>query len=559
MKLLQTSRQIGRTLKNAGRLRTIVGVFAKHGFANVAERVKLGRFLLERLNARADEDTHSIAERIRMSFEELGPTFVKLGQVLAARPDLVPEEFVIEFSKLHDQVSPLPFSTIEQVLKEEFGDQLYELFESFDPQPLGSASIAQVHRARLKSGLSAVVKVQRPGVIQTINEDLNVLYFLAELLEAYIVEARPFNPLGIVDEYFKTLELETNFVVEANNIRRFQENFAKEPSIKIPQVYLDLTTERVLTMEAIDGVPLSQAASLKQPNIIPEEIIRLALKAYLKMVFKDGLFHGDLHAGNFFILPNNSIALIDFGVVGRLNHKTQSAIANMLFALSQEDYERVAYEYIDLAPFSEKVDMDLFAKDLRDLIAPFYGLTMRNVNLGKILMKSSSIAAQQGLHVPTELMLYFKSLVSIEGLGKKIDRDFDFLKYALEFAAELVRHQYDPEKIKQDTAQILRESRSFLSGLPRQLNFLIRKINSPQHQFKLKVPEIQDLKRSVEISFNLLFLGIIIGCLLISASMIYSQELAAAEGPIAIPTFSLIGYVLAGLLGIIAFINYIKK
>lgn len=559
MRLLSTGRQIGRTLRNAARLRTIVTVFAKHGFANVAERIKLGRFLIERFHPRGDDEKYTIAERVRMSFEELGPTFVKLGQVLASRPDLVPEEFVNEFSKLHDQVNPLPFEVIEQVLREEFGDQLYVLFASFDPQPLGSASIAQVHRARLKTGEEVVVKVQRPGIIHTINEDLNVLYLLAELLETYIEEARPYNPIGIVDEYFKTLDLETNFVVEANNLRRFQENFAQEPKIKIPQVNLDLTTERVLTMEAIDGIPLSNENALKQANVNPNDIIRLGLHAYLKMVFKDGLFHGDLHAGNFFILPNDTIALIDFGVVGRLNSKTQAAIANMLFALSREDYERVAYEYIDLAPFSEKVDVDLFAKELRDLVAPYYGLTMRNMNLGKLLLKSSSIAAAQGLHVPTELMLYFKSLVAIEGLGKKIQKDFDFLKYSLEFAAELVKHQYEPSKIAQDTNQLLRESKSFLTSLPRQLHFLLRKLSSPQHQFKLKVPEIQDLKKSVEASFNLLFLGIIIGCLLLSSSMIYSQELAASTGPIQIPTLSLVGYISSGFLGIIAFINYIKK
>jgi ubiquinone biosynthesis protein len=534
-------------------------VFAKHGFANVAERARLGRFILERVNPRANEDTHSIAERIRMSFEELGPTFVKLGQLLASRPDLVPEEFVFEFSKLHDQVSPLPFATIEQVLLEEFGDRLYQQFESFDPQPLGSASIAQVHRARLKDGSTVVVKVQRPGVIQTINEDLNVLYFLAELLETYVEESRLFNPMDIVDEYFKTLELETNFAVEANNIRRFQENFATDPHVKIPRVYPELTTERVLTMEAIEGIPLTQERALQQAGVIPEEIIRIGMRAYLKMVFGDGLFHGDLHAGNFFVLPNNTIALIDFGVVGRLNHKTQSSIANMLFALSQEDYERLAYEYIDLAPFSEKVDVDLFARNLRDLVAPFFGLTLKNVNLGKLLLKSSSIAAQQGLHIPTELMLYFKSLVAVEGLGKKIDKDFDFMKHALEFTNELLKRQYEPQKIAHDTNQLLRESKSFLTGLPRQLNFLMRKINSPQHQFRLKIPEVHELKRSIQTSSNLLFLGILIGCLLLSGSMIYSQEMALARAEVSMPTFSLVSYICAGILSVMAFINYIKK
>jgi ubiquinone biosynthesis protein len=558
MKIVKTSRQIGRTLKNASRLRVIVSVFARHGFYNIAERIKLGRFILERLSSATEEDgKYTIAERVRMSFEELGPTFVKLGQLLASRPDLVPEDFVQEFSKLHAKVSPLSFDVIEGVLKEEFGPQLYEYFQSFDPNPIGSASIAQVHRAVLKDGTDVVVKVQRPGIIQTINEDLSVLYFLAELLEKYIEETRTFNPVGIVDEYFKTLDLETNFVVEANNIRRFAQNFASEPKVRIPKVYFPLTTERVLTMEALDGIPLSSEAALRQPGVIPEEIMKLGLKTYLKMVFSDGLFHGDLHAGNFFIFPDNSIGLIDFGVVGRLNGKTQSAIANMLLALSKEDYERLAHEYIDLAPFNDQVNVDLFAKDLRDLVAPFFGLTLKNVNLGKILLKSSSIAARHHVQVPTELMLYFKSLVSIEGLGNKIQRDFDFLQYALQFAGDLIKMQYDPNRMMHDLGQLARESRSLVNSLPRQLNFLLRKINSPAHTFKLQVQDIQDLKRSVELSFNLLFLGLLMGTLILSASYIYVHDKENLLN--GFPTLSFIGYLSAGVLGIFAFFNYIRK
>lgn len=557
MKIVSTSRQIGRTLKNASRLRVIVAVFARHGFYNIAERIKLGRFILERMTSAGDEERYSTAERIRMSFEELGPTFVKLGQLLASRPDLVPDDFVQEFSKLHAKVTPLPFEVIESVLKEEFGSQLYEHFQSFDPNPLGSASIAQVHRAVLKDGTDVVVKVQRPGIIQTINEDLSVLYLLAELLEKYIEETRPFNPVGIVDEYFKTLDLETNFVVEANNIRRFAQNFTSESKVRIPKVHMNLTTERVLTMEALDGIPLSSDTALRQPGVISEEIMKLGLKTYLKMVFSDGLFHGDLHAGNFFIFPDNSIGLIDFGVVGRLNGKTQSAIANMLLALSKEDYERLAYEYIDLAPFNDKVNVDLFAKDLRDLVAPFFGLTLKNVNLGKILLRSSSIAARHHVQVPTEMMLFFKSLVGIEGLGNKIQKDFDFLQHALMFAGDLLKMQYDPNRVMHDLGQLARESRSLINSLPRQLSYLLRKINSPEHRFKLQIQDVQDLKRSVESSFNLLFLGLLMGSLILSASYIYIHDKENLMN--GFPTLSFVGYITACVLGVVAFFNYIRK
>lgn len=497
-----------------------------------------------------------------MSFEELGPTFVKLGQLLATRPDLVPADYVHEFEKLHDRVQPLPFSTVEEVLREEFGERLNSVFSSIDPAPLGSASIAQVHKARLVSGGEVVIKVQRPGIIEKINDDLSVLYMLAELLERYIPETRPFNLTGIADEFFKTLELETNFVVEANNIRRFSENFSPSnpanDGIKIPTVHLELTTERVLVMEALEGIPLSQDESLRQPGVNAQEIIKIGLRTYLKMVFIDGLFHGDLHAGNFFIMPNNKIGLIDFGVVGRLNPKTQSSIANMLMALSKEDYERLALEYVDLAPFTDKVNVDIFARELRELIAPFYGLTLNNVNLGKVLMSSASIASRHHLAVPSELMLFFKSIISIEGLGRRIDKDFDFLKESLQFAGELARHQLEPNRLFSDFTQMARESRNLLNNLPRQISFFIRKVNAPDHAIRVDVRGFEEMKKAIEVSFNLLFLGVIIGALILSGSLV-SMSPSETHLIAGLPTMSFVLYLTAGVLGIVAFFNYIKK
>lgn len=547
----------GRTLKNAARLRTIVSVFAKHGFHNVAEKVRLGKFIVERLTTTEDIEKLSAPERMRMAFEELGPSFVKLGQLLATRPDLIPEEYALEFQKLHDRVQALPFEVIESVLKEEFGNSLFQKFSHIQTDSVGSASMAQVHKARLISGDEVVIKIQRPGILKQIEDDLNVLYTLAELLYKYLPETRPYNPRAIVDEYFKTLQLETNFVVEANNIRRFRANFLGDENIQIPKVYFELTTERVLCMEALGGIPLSQDESLRQPGIQTKELIRKGLRAYLKMVFIDGLFHGDLHAGNFFVLPDGKVGLIDFGVVGRLNHKTQSAIANMLIALSKEDYERLAHEYVDLAPFTDKVNLDLFAKELRELIAPYYGLTLKNVNLGKLLMSSSNVAARHYLTLPADLMLFFKSIVAVEGIGRRIESDFDFLQYSLEFASEIVKYQYDSNKILGDVSLIARESRNFINSLPRQLNFLVRKLNSPDHAFEIQIREISDLRKSMESSANLLFLGIIIAALILSASLVYPHPTENHIG--GIPAMSFILFFLAMIFGVVGFINYIRK
>jgi ubiquinone biosynthesis protein len=534
-----------------------VAVLAKHGLKNSVERVNLGNFLSSTPAVDGQVENLTMQRRLRLSFEELGPTFVKFGQLMASRPDLVPPEYLEEMSLLQDQVQALDFKVVEQVLVEELGADWKKHFSSIDEKPVGSASIAQVHRAVLTNGQRVVIKVQRPGIVNTINDDLNVLYFIAELVEKYIPEARPFNPLGMIDEYFKTLELETNFVVEGNNIRKFKENFKKEPQVLIPEVYFDLVTERILVMEEMLGMRLSQDHALNQNGVTAEEIMKTGFRAYLKMVFIDGFFHGDLHPGNFFVFPDNVIGLIDFGVVGRLNSKTQSAIVNMLLALSKEDYTRLAYEYVDLAPFSDEVNVDIFAKELQSLISPYYGLTMKHMNIGRILMSSSSIAAQHGLSVPTELMLYFKSIVAIEGLGQKITPDFDFLNFTLNMVTEVAQNQFKPMKFVDEAQILLRESRGFLNSLPRQLNLILRRMNSPDYKTKLHVDGIEDLKRSIEISFNLLFLGIIIAALVLSSSLIYPHPTSWLIGDF--PGLALMGYLLAAGLGVVAFINFIKK
>ena len=444
-----------------------------------------------------------------MAFEQLGPTFVKLGQLLATRPDLIPIQYSQEFRKLHDQVSGVPFTDIEAILVSHFGAPLDQVFASFDPVPLAAASIAQVHRARLKDGSSVVVKVQRPGVERVMQDDLQIMAVLAELAERYIPEIRPYNPCGILDEFGRNMEMETNFIIEANNVRRFAINFADDPDIKIPKVYSEYTGRRVLVLEALDGVPLSHSGALQRDDVQPEEILKRGLRAYMKMVYSDGLFHGDLHAGNVLLLPNNKIGLIDFGIVGRLNRKTQAAIANMFLALAEEDYDRLAYLYIDLAPFSERVDVDQFARDIRDLIAPYFGLTTKSVNLGRLMMDSTAVAARHGLILPPELVLFFKSIVSLEGMGRLLLKDFDFLSYSLEFSKELINVPVEPKRVFSEASVLARDVNSLVSSLPRQLKQVLRRLNDPDFHLQIRSAEIEALRKSVDRGAWVIFWGLI--------------------------------------------------
>lgn len=477
---------------------------------------------------------------------------------MASRPDLIPLEFVAEFRKLHDQVPTVPFSEIESVLVSHFGKEISEVFSEIDQRPIGAASIAQVYRAKLKNGQGVVVKVQRPGIGKIIDEDLGILEVLASLLERYVPESRPFNPTGVVEEFAKTLEMETNFIVEANNIRRFQQNFATDENIKIPQVYSEYTGRKVLVLEALEGIPLSHRNALDQEGIDPETVLKRGLRAYLKMAFTDGLFHGDLHAGNMFVMPNNQIGLIDFGVVGRLNRKTQSAIANMLIALAEEDYDRLAYLYLDLAPYNDRLDVDKFARDLRDLIAPYFGLTLKHVNVGRLLLDSTAVAAQYGLTMPSELILFFKSIVTIEGMGRIIMGDFDFMSYSLEFASELVKSRYDGQKMLKDATYLSRDINSLFSVLPRQLRQILRRLSSPDWSLQINIAELEVLQRTIEKSANLNFLAVVIAGLLIGGGLL-SQSPNAEFYFIGLPLPSAICMLTAMVLGLIAFYNYFKR
>lgn len=490
-----------------------MAVFAKNGFQDLINKIKLGKFLLRRWIP-SDLQELSAPVRFRMSLEELGPTFVKLGQLLASRPDLIPEEFCLELQRLHDQVEPVSYAAIRQVIEQQFGCGLHEIFPTFEEKPLASASIAQVHRAHLADGTEVVVKVQRPGIGAVIKEDLGVLEQMASLLDRYVPESRIYNPKALVKEFGRTLALELNFIVEANNIKRFRHNFADDDCIVIPQVFYEISGEKVLVMEALQGRPLSSPQALDQEGVEPQAVLQLGVRTYLKMVYTHGFFHGDLHAGNLFILPDSKIGLIDFGVVGRLTRRTRSAIASMFMALAEEDFERMAYVYVDLAPYNEHVDVDGFAQDLAYILGPYVGLTMKHLNLGHILMESTSLAAKHGLILPAELILFFKSIVSIEGVGRRISDDFDFMEESIRYSKHLIQSGVDAKKISQDMGIFLKDINQFLYAFPRQLRQTLRRINHPEFAIKTEERNMELIEAAIDRGFRRLFLLIAVLALL---------------------------------------------
>jgi ubiquinone biosynthesis protein len=530
-------------------------VLVKYGFHDVVQKSNLASYLPGSWG-KSELSSYNTAQRMRMAMEELGPTFIKLGQLLASRPDIIPPAFVDEFKKLQDQVPALSFDKLLPVLEEQFPTGLHTIFKAIDEKPLGSASIAQVHRAELLSGEQVVLKVQKPGLLKTIREDMNILFFIAELFDIYVPELKVFNPTGLAREFSYNIEMETNFVVEANNVRRFAENFKGHPTVKIPKPYIEMSGSQVLVLEYMHGSPLTDLSKFKSPEE-REKLMRAGLQAYFAMVFKDGLFHGDLHAGNIIALDDDHLAFIDFGMVGRLSKRVQTSIANMFISLANEDYDRLAYEYIELSTQSIDVERDEFARDLRLLLSPFFGLTLKSVNMGKMLIDSSAIAFKHKVYLPSELLLFFKSIVTIEGLGRTIKDDFDILPYVYDFSAQIVKLKYDPGLFMSDISAFSREMSSLMRVMPGELKNYVRKINNPHYAKQIEIKGLDEMQRLFANISHLIFFSIIVASLVIGGALCVGlQGVHAYYG---ISLVSLIMFSMATFFGFIGFYHYVKK
>ena len=541
---------LSRTYRSINRLREIALILSQHGFHQVLEAAGLSRFLplSKRFRGRSGLRGEIPAPvQLRMAFEDLGPTFVKLGQMLSTRPDLVPQEFVEEFKKLQDQVPPFPYEQARQIIESELDAPLNESFREVHPVPLAAASIAQVHRAVLLDGTPVVLKVQRAGIERTITNDLTTLYLLVGLLERYVPEARPFQPRGIIDEFARTIRKEMDFFLEASNVERFRQNFAGSKKVVIPAVHWELSTRRLLVLEALDGIPADDPRVISGEVADPAQIAQVAAQAFLKQVFEDGLFHGDLHAGNMLVLPGNRLGLLDFGAVGYLSEELQETLGHLFVALIGRDYADLADGYLMLGAVDETVDMGAFQRDLRELIEPYHGRPLQDLRLGEILREATHIAIRHHIRVPTDLTLLGRSVLSVEGLTRQLDPGFLVLDMAGPYARRLLASRLDPRRQARMALRTLRDMREFTRAVPRQLTRIFQKMIEGKfavdfvHQGYEPVLDEMD-RSSNRVSFSLIISALIIGSALIVLS---------GRGPILwdFPVFGILGFLLAGVLG----------
>lgn len=503
---------IFKTLGNLSRVSVILKTFSIYGFQEFILKLRLSK-LVPNLVFSKNYKGLSAQKRLRMCFESLGPSFIKLGQILAHRTDLLPLSFCKELSSLHSQVQTLDFKDIESVLINNLSPEYLKKFKTFSTTSIGSGSIAQTYKASLLDSTDVVVKIQKPKIKIIIREDIRILKILAKLVEKYIPEFKLYQPIRLVEEFSRQLEMELDFIVEANNTKKLALFFKNDPDIKIPKVYAEHSCKQILILEEIKGQSFSKINFSKEKI---SSILDKTLKAYLKMLFQRGLYHADLHSGNILYTVDQKIALIDFGQMGRLNKREQMSISQMLIALSEEDYERFAIEYLDLSN-SGKVSLDAFSSDLQNLIDPYYGVDLSGVKIGQVFMETANLALKHRIEVPMYLMIFFKSILSLEGTGRSLSKNFNFIKSAQEFADQFIKEGHEKEYWKSSLDFVLRDLNHLLLSSPRQIRSFLRKTSDPGFRWKLDLSNLEILSKSI----NRLALFVFFGFIFLSLALVF--------------------------------------
>lgn len=506
------------TVRDLDRLRQIVGVLVRHGFGEVVQRTGLGS-LVPGAKDKAETKT-GVGERIRLVLQDLGPSFVKLGQIVSTRPDLVPEDIIVELKKLQDDVPPEAYEAVKDAIEAELGASIDEVFETFDEAPLASASIGQVHRARLRVGdelVEVVAKVQRPGVKSIIERDLDLLYGLAHAVERSIPESRIYNPVKLVAEFDRAIHAELDFTLEADNAERFRRNFEGRTNCYYPTVYRQATSRRVLTLEYLDGKKIYDAVA---DGASGEVIAKHSVDIIVKQIFEDGFFHADPHPGNVFILGPASapvVAMIDLGLVGRLSPKMRDRTIDLMVAAVREDYQGIADALYQIGRPTKKIDREAYEAEVTMLAQKYLGKQLRDIELSAMISDLVYGAQKYGIEIPPDFLMVGKALMTVEGVGKEIHPELDVFEEVKPYFLRLLQQRYSPERVGQDVMRGLMRLSTAASDMPIQLQEILDDLR--KGSLKLQVREVA-MERAADRLGRRLFSGFAVGSLFVSGAML---------------------------------------
>ena len=549
-------------IEDLNRLRQIITVFFEAGFGFIIDRLRL-RYLVplrlrlsqrfKRLKAPAKPEIKPPQVRLRESFEKLGPSFMKLGQILSLRPDLVGFEYAKELEKLQSRAATFSFEQVEKIIQKEFGRPIETLFKSFEKKAFAAASLAQVHRAVLKDGTQAAVKVQRPNIEETIKKDIHILFFLAFLLEKYIPESKPLRPTQVVKEFAAWTMRELDFKVEATNTERFRYNLKDEPDIKIPKVYWDLTSQKVLTMEFVDGVKLDEEERLAKMKLSRELLARNAVKVLLKQFLIDGFFHADPHPGNFFVLKNNIICLHDFGMVGYVSPEMRSEMVSYFMSFINQDMENSLKHLLDVAEVREGSDVEGFKQEVSSILSAWFYSPAKE-SIATSFFKAISASVKYNIVFPSNLVLLGKAMLATEAMAKRFYPKFDFNEQFAAFVGMVYRSAFDPRAAAKDFQDNMFDYLAFLKKLPEHTLKLLEKFEKGDIGVKINIEEFIEVKEEIDRQNDVRILAGLTAITLLTSALVMNIEEARIFGISLGRIGLLIGFVL-----IIWLFNLVRK
>ncbi|MCS7286702.1 MAG: AarF/ABC1/UbiB kinase family protein [Anaerolineae bacterium] len=509
-----------RTHSHLGRYREIVGILVKHGVDELFERVGAkGLLPFPRRIYPQPGVKIGAPQRLRMALEELGPTFIKFGQILSTRPDLLPPAYIRELAKLQDTVPPAPWDKIQCFLEKEFRAPLERVFASFESEPIAAASLAQVHRATLRSGEKVVVKVQRPGIEGVIEKDLEILNELAYLARQTPIK-EVYDPLEIVEEFSFTLRNELNYIREGLNAERFRDNFRHEPFLYIPKIYWDYTTRRVLVMEELEGIKIDDIEAIDAAGIDRHAVALNAARIIIKEVLVDGFFHADPHPGNFFVMEGGVIGAMDFGMVGHLTRRDKEDLIRLYIFAVRMDAEGVVEQLITMGAASPGVDRIKLARDISRLLGKYFGIPLKYIRATELMEDVTPLTFRYRLRFPSRFWLLGKTLAMMEGVGLKLDPDFDIFAVSEPYVRQFMLQMFSPRTLGEKLFREFIFWGEFLEALPRRIPAFLEQAEKGDLRLNVGIKEAGELGRRFRESTNRLALSILLAAFIISSAVV---------------------------------------
>ena len=539
-----------QAVQDLKRLREISSVVVRHGFGELWDRARIWEVLGRREPGERpsrEEIRATSARRFRETLAELGPTFIKLGQILSSRPDILPQDFIAELSHLQDRAAPLPVATVFQLIDQGLGKPANQLFAWIDPEPMASASIAQVHRARLPSGEEVVVKVQRPGIEEQIRSDTDLLFYLARFLEGVIEETGIYTPTGIVTEFRNAMLLELDFENEARNIEAFAKTHADRPYVVIPKLYRDLSSRTVITLQELKGVKLKAVLdSPEYPGVDRKQLARNVLEASFRQLFVDGMFHGDPHPGNVMVMEGNRIGLLDFGLVGGMSKQVQETIVLLVLAISLRDPDTVARLLYKVGVPDQRINLQKFRHEIHDILDRYLGLKLSEVDSGVLMSELVDLAMKYRIKIPKEYAVLSKAAATTEGIVRQLDPELDVSEAALPYAKQLLFERYSPGSMSGGLLRLLLQLQGFLQDTPQQLSQILMDLEGGKFNVTVRNDDLSRLNTNLKALGLLLFAGMISSGLIVGSFSLVGR---ASEGTgTTWPVAALIGLALSAML-----------